>query len=478
MVDFKTDNFANTMSSLGGLRDKATGAEYRRRKRLTRQTIDVMYNQSELCAKAVDRIVGDAMAESPWSLAVPGWEPEQTTAYQASAEKDLHLSERVTQAAKWSRKYGACALLLPIRDGRKPSEPVDIAAIEQVTAPSSIPAHQIRPKAYDSAFGSPSYREFLSYEIQALSSAEPQRVVHADRVIMFEAIPQALETRLESLGIAGGSAWGPSVIQRFLDEFLREGSSRGHANAMLYTASLLVLQLQGIGNKMTTDEGRSEIRQSLNAIREALDTSGLLGIDASDKLVSVSRSFAGVPDILAADRDALGAALPFPRVIGMNEAQTGLRGGELSGEQALWFAQVRTYRTDQLAPVLLQLLRLYSYAQARPLPADAAIEWKPLWVPNETTQSETAHTNAKTDEIYRNMRVLGEKEIRGARFVEQTAGPIVVSGEQEIRKQSMYMEPALRIVEAVTAGKIPRDAGELMLAAGGFDVTLIGSAGR
>jgi phage-related protein (TIGR01555 family) len=466
------DNWANTLSSLGSIKDKSTGATFLRRRRLDRHMVETLVDQNEICNRAVYKIVNEAF-RSGWAFKDPDLEP-----FRLRLESELRLSEKLREAAGWSRLYGACVLALPITDGRKPTQPLNMSGVRAITTPNAIPAHQVDAETYDAAFGSPSYREILSYRIDSLSPRNPQHYVHASRCILFEPIKLPIESRIEQIG-GGGRAWGPSVLQRFYDELLRYGSSRAHADAMMYSASLLVIRMAGVADKMTTDEGAEEVKAGLTAIRESLDALGLLGLDKEDEVESVSHTFAGAPDLIAAQADALGAALPMPREIGMNMSETGLRGGEMSGPQALFFADCDAWRKDKIDPAIKKIARLAATAWGVDL-GDCEIAWSPLWVPDEKEQSETAERNAKTDFVYWEMGALGAREARHQRFIEGARGAIALEEDQagDIRRHAPHVGQALEIVTAVSAGTIPRDAGEQMLIAAGHSPLLLGSAGR
>lgn len=466
------DNWANTLASLGSVKDKSTGAEFRRRRKLHRYDLETLVDQNQICARVVWKIVDDAF-RSGWYFRDPDLEP-----FRLRLERELHLSQRMRQAAGWGRLYGAAVLVLPVYDGRRPDQPLDPLAVRSITAPSPIPAYQVEPDTYDAAFGSPTYREVLSYRIESLSPRMPLHYVHASRCVVFEPIKLPIESRIEALG-NGGSAWGPSVLQRIYDELLRYGSSRAHADAMMYSASILVLRMKGVADKITTDDGRRELREALAAIRQSLDGLGIAGLDANDDLQSVSHTFAGAPELIAAAHEALAAALPGPREIYLNESETGLRGGEMSGPQALHFADVDAWRRGEPTDAIMRIARLAARAWGVHV-GDCEIDWAPLWVPDEREQSEVAARNASTDRTYYEIGALGAREVRRQRFVEGERGAIALPAEDagEVRHAVPYLAPALDIVAAVAAGTIPRDAGEQMLIAGGYSPTCLGSAGQ
>ena len=465
------DNWASTLSSLGSIKDKSVGAEFRRRARLTRYQVEALVDQNQICARVVYKPVAEAFR--------PGWRfrDDALEPFRERLERELHASERVETAAGWARLYGACGLVLPVVDGRKPHQPLNPRTVRSVLPPTPIPAHQIEPLTYDAAFGSPTYREVLMYRVQSLSTRVPQHDVDASRVIVFEPIKLPIDSRIEQLGL-GVLGWGPSVLQRIYDELVRYGTARARADAMMYTASVLVLYMEHLSEQATTQGGREAIRANLQLINECMDSLGIAGLDGKDRLENVAHSFAGVPEVIAANESALAQALPFPREIGMNESPNGLRGGELSGAQALFFSDVDAWRRREAEPALLRIARLAATAWGVEYDS-LEIEWGDLWVPDEQAQSELAERNSRTDRTYYEIGALGAKEARTKRFVNGERGAITVEpeAEHEVRKTSPYLAPALEIVKAVEAGEIPRDSGHQMLLGGGFSPLWLGSAG-
>jgi hypothetical protein len=68
------DNWANTLSSLGSIKDKSTGATFLRRRRLDRHMVETLVDQNEICNRAVYKIVNEAF-RSGWAFKDPDLEP-------------------------------------------------------------------------------------------------------------------------------------------------------------------------------------------------------------------------------------------------------------------------------------------------------------------------------------------------------------------------------------------------------------------
>lgn len=466
----------NTLAALGSIRDKSSGIRPRRRPRLTRDQLVTLHDQNAIAYRVVHKLPDDAFA-TPWKIVADDVDEAALIAFRRYLDDVLELSKQVQLAIAWSRLYGAALLTLPISDGRQPHQPLDLLNVRQFYRPTPVSAPDVLPTMYDSAFGSPTYRQLLEYQVQSLGSHGVHKIHHS-RTLLFEPIQLPIEERLRGLGL-GHNGLGPSVLEQVYTEIALEGSARQSANAMLYTASILFVKLKGLADTLTAADGKKKVRENLLALREALDALGMLGLDEHDEIGSVDRSFAGAPDLLEKQLDAVGAALPMPREIGLNVSPNGLRGGELSGPRALWNAIVEGFRTAEIIPALVHLIRIASIAYKLPL-GDFKVEFDPLWIPDEREQAETASKNADTDRKYIDTGALSVREVRRQRFVLGNRGALSVdeADTENVQDRGMWLGPAVEIAKAVHAGELPRSAGAQLLVAGGFSPMLLGEAGK
>lgn len=475
----RLDDWQNTLATLGSVRDKATGITFGRRKRLRRRELESMYEQNPICARVVDKIADDAFREG-WEL-IDHDAPDNFDMQDLMQrlQTDLHIDARMDKAVRWSRLYGGAILALGIIDGRKVHESIDPENIQMFFPPTVIVAEDAPPLTYDAAFGSPTYREVLSYQVSGLiATQQPILEIHHSRVVKFEPIELPLEARIRTFTENNG--WGPSVLDRLFDDLGNEGSTRKHAVSMLYIASILYVKLVGLRDQLKQQGGEDHVRKVLSSLRANLDVLGLLGLDAEDDVASVQHTIQGLDRLIDKMRDALAAASDMPREILFNETPNGLRGGELSGAQDLWYATVGAFQEKVLTPALTRLLKLIFIAWRVPI-TKFSIRWKPLFTKSDETVAETQEKNSRTDETYHRMGVLSAGEIRQQRFVDGNLGQLDIAQEdagQTPGGSGTDILPALEIVKAVAAGEIPRDAGAQLLLAAGFSPMLLGSAGQ
>lgn len=431
------DDWAQLIGGLGSIRDKHVGIEFQRKRRLTRRQLEALYEQNPIAARVVDLIVDEALRE--------GWEFETVEhadpiALHERIQKEIQLDRGLEQAGKWSRLYGG-ALLIATTDA-KPQWPIGMQDV-RVAYPVAVESErQALPLKMDDVLGSPTYKRVTTYQVTTLSGASVD--MHASHAIPFEPIRLPVEAQREN---NSGSQWGPSVLGRMHDSLSRYGASYGYANAMLYTASILYVQFAGWREDYLKPGGRDILARKIADMRAGLDSLGLLGLDAEDKLASVSHSFAGTFEILDRMANQLAASADMPKEILFNESPAGLNAGSLSGPQEIWFAKVRSFQRLVLEPAIEHVLKIVFRAWG--IPGAFKIRWKPLWTRSEAADAELAAKNAATDKAYWEMGALSDGEIRENRFVKGNAGPIVVDADEE--PEALELVPGETAAEPVEA---------------------------
>lgn len=446
------DSWLNTQTGLGSVRDKSIGITFQRRSRLTREQLDALYEQNAVVARVVDRLPYDALREG-WELENvvmrDGGEPD-LPAIMSKCE-DMNLMPTLSKAVSWSRLYGGALVTLPAFDQQDPALPLDLGKVQDFYVPSVVSSNECRPYETDVAFGSPTYRKTISYEIDGI--VEGTIRVHHSRVIPFEPI----EMPIDSTNNYRNFGWGPSVIERIFDELARDGAGAQHATSMMFVASLLTLQLDGFKDAHKTAKGREQLRTLLQGVFERLSAAGLLALDKEDMLGATSLTLSGVHQVLDALRQRFAAAADMPKEIVFNESPAGLNAGELSGPQELWFAFVAAFQQRVLTPALNRLLEVAFAAWGLPIES-WTIKWRPLWTKSDTARSEIYTKDAAADAIYFQMGALTADEIRDWRFVQGRTGPIQLPQPEEAEPPALDFSDELEGYEIQLAPPSPAPA--------------------
>ncbi|HKY50032.1 MAG TPA: anti-CBASS Acb1 family protein [Candidatus Limnocylindria bacterium] len=415
----RADDWTQLVGGLGSIRDKHVGIEFKRRRRLTRRQLEALYEQNPLAARVVDLIVDEALRE--------GWEFETVEhadpiALHERIQKEIQLDRGLEQAGKWSRLYGGALLTVPT--DAKPQWPLGMQTYSTVYPVAVESDRNAIPLRTDDVLGSPTYKRTTVYQVTTLAGKTVD--MHASHAVPFEPIRLPVESQLENM--QGSLGWGPSVLGRLFDALSRYGASYSYANAMLYTASILYVQFSGWREDYLKPGGPAALERKIATMRAGLDSLGLLGLDADDKIASVSHSFAGTFEILDRMANMLAASADMPKEILFNESPAGLNAGELSGPQEIWFAKVRAFQRLVLEPAIEHVLKIVFAAWG--IGGAFKIRWKPLWTRSESADAELAAKNAATDKAYWEIGAVSDEEIRTNRFVKGNAGPIVVEPEK------------------------------------------------
>jgi len=485
----RLDDWQAMNATLGSIRDKSTGIDFKARTRLTKEQLNALYEQNPIAARIVDRPVDDAFRNG-WRLDKvvmrDDSEPPDAAALQERlddlAGEDQTFDTLIKRAVKWSRLFGASAVFLPTEDYDPGAHPVrrkleqPRGRIARLHPLAVLAAHEILPLQSDDAFGSPTFQRTLSYQLTA-ASRSPE--VHYTRLVTWEPIQLPAGVLHES-----GQRWGPSVLDRMFDTLGRSGSAQNHAVAQMYISSLLFLLLKGYRQDVKTSDGKTRMLKFLQDFQRSLNSLGVAHIDADDSVQAVTLDTRGSHELIRVLRDEVAAAGDQPREILFNESPSGLNAGELSGPQEIWFQRVAAMQEEDLAPRMAAIMRVAFEAWGLPI-RSFEIAWEPLWTKSEETTAASDSARAQTDRTYWEIGALSADEIRKNRFVEQRtalpelgelpADPLVLEpGPEDVEAQraatatAQSAAPALdaaqsaalmAIVEKVAGGAVPRDAG-------------------
>lgn len=455
MTEPRFDDYANAMTGLGTIRDKHTAVTFLRRRRLDRCTLEALYEQDPIVARIIDMPI-DTAFRTPFRVTSAAASPEQI----ATWLDDLQVTTQVIRLLKWGRLYGGALGMIPATGSGKPDQALTLREGVAVHPMAVVAADDAYPQYMDTAFGSRTYGRVLEYEVVALGSTSVR--LHWTRAITHEPIELPPDTLLRQ-----GRYWGPSIIERCFDALGKDGAAASSAAAMMYVASILLLRLKDLRTKLEADSEKT--RSALEKIRQNLDSLGLLALDKDDEASSLDLSATGAHDLVEKFRDRLAASVDgMPREILLNESPTGLRGGELSGAQALFFGYVGALRENVIEPILDRWIEIV--LRTRGLRDDWSVEWTPLWDPPPSEIAATDKTKAEAASLRTAAGVTSpdeEREALGLTGPADTAAaleldPMDVAAAESAASSPNAMDGAqvqglVAIAEKVTARLLTRE---------------------
>lgn len=424
----RVDSWYNEASGLGGSQDKVEGMSFRRRAPMTRDMLEALYEQHPIAARIVDRIVDDGTREGFDITGIKdaaGNEIEVDAKQLESWLDDYGVTAALRRAGKWSRLYGGAVITLAILDKLQPAEPAQPSPSTPLISVGVLSAEQARPLEQDVGIFSPTYGRVLSYQINGVS--QTTIVAHHTRAIPMEPVRLPLDSQ-QRMTAGTFPGWGPSVLERILDDMMRDGAAANHAVSMLFSASVMFAKLKNYVADRNAKDGKTRMNRIAADMRQILNAFKLLLLDADDEIGSHTVQLNGAPAILDAQRQRLAAAAEMPKEILFNESPAGLNAGQLSGPQEIWYARVGQWQEDEATPVL-DLILAAVFASKGIAAASWNVEWRPLFTKSDETAAETHSKNAAADQIYLDQGVVSADEVRTHRFVDGNAGPLEVAAE-------------------------------------------------
>lgn len=136
--------------------------------------------------------------------------------------------------------------------------------------------------------------------------------IHASRVVPVVVDDIPMDSGVVTM-VSSTTGWPPSWLEGIVNSLLSWREGEGSVDQLLRTVSLLVLELEGARDAMTSpDESeRDEFRALVDAIAENLRVSGVLALAPGDKLGQVGRSTGGVHDLMEGKRETFVADTGF-----------------------------------------------------------------------------------------------------------------------------------------------------------------------
>lgn len=414
------DSFANINTKLGTSKDKSSGGRIFDRGRLQCEALEVLYEQSALSARIIDRLVDDATREGFDLTSEESFDFAQTK----TELKNIQALENMADAWRWARLYGG-AILVPITDdGRKLEEPLVLEDVNHIQSLQVLESPDVIPQQFDPGLGQRAFRRPRFYNITANIPGRDRsesRKIHWSRVIRFDGV------KISPRRLAENNGWGPSVLDRILTEIQQLAESMKYAHNTLHEVSVMVLRIDGLRKKLAAGgKEKSDIGDAVAQMREMIDNLHTLAIDKNDEYVEVKRTVAGIADLTKLFIDALVRATDMPRTVLLGEQPGGLS-ANADSEIRAWFDFVRAQQQKTLTPAMNRLLEIQFAAMRNrnlEVPMEWTIKWTRLWQPTEKEQAETNKTQAEADAIHMEFGVTTNREVRERLIRDEELDPL------------------------------------------------------
>jgi phage-related protein (TIGR01555 family) len=408
----RNDSFANAMlgSGIRG-RDPLQNTFYKRDRMLTDQELARLYYNA-LVRKIID---------TPAEEAVKNWikikgDTEDCLAIQM--HDDLNTEEHFANGLRWSRLFGGSAVLMTINDGGTLEDELNEKNIMEIEALRVYDKREViinepmlmNDDPYSKNYGLPEW-----IQICPQSGGMPF-YVHRSRVLTFDGDPIPNDER------ARRSGWGLPTMQGLFDAIAHNDDSYSTGRLLLERMSQAIVMLNGLNEKIETDEGSEVVKQRLDLIDLARSIRNIMALDKEDEFKVFNVPLTNVPEMI--DRfgmfvSAL-ANIPYTMLFGRNTS--GLNSNDQSQLENFYsfVGRMQKRRLKGNVDRLTKLLMLSRNGLFKGIePKGWKVELCPLWVPSEKERAETEKlesdakkAKAETAKTYADINALDGSEVR------------------------------------------------------------------
>ena len=387
------DGFINSMTALGGTRDRNTHMAIRPGEFLQPTTLDVLYSESHFSATIVDGL--------PEQSFLKGIEiPEDTEGKLAKAVLEWQMLAKVEEAAAWGRLFGGALLVMGVEgDMAKPLDPdtMEAGSLEYLLVLDRMEFEKGDLGPDD---------EPLFY----VMTGGERTQIHASRCLFFGGVRTSKRIKERNGG------WDLSVLQKPYD-IIRDAETNWRSVVHLMSdASQAVFKVANLVD-MVAEGDLATLQARMEALQMSRSVARAITVDAEHEAfeqVGVA-NLDGAEALLEKTWLLVAAAARMPYTLLMGQSASGLSAtGE--GDQDNWFGSVNAYQKRVLGPGLTFAVKVIAAHAGIPFPDGLTITWPALKQESAQQQATTRKTVAETDAIYESMGAVLAEEIAKARW--------------------------------------------------------------
>lgn len=378
---------------------------------MSQQDCDNFYSADDSAQKVVDEIVDDGTRE--W-ITIKQMDEQLKTKVMARHDR-LMVREKFAEAWRLSRLHGG-SVIIPLFMGDSnilklaeplPENPGELKGL-LVLNRWEIQNDTLDEDIMSSNFGYPK-----TYTISPQSTAQNQGLaaakIHYTRVLRFEGayLPRRM--------FVTNNYWHDSVLNRAKDAIRDYNFAFDSGNAALGDFSVSKFKIKNLAELIAAGK-EAEIKQRLEIVSISKSLINAVCIDADgEDWQEVSRSLAGVPDVMAKSSQRMVAASKLPHTRMLGESPSGL-GATGRTEERNYYDYVAFRQELDLAKNVDKVLKFIINDVGGGQATDWSWEFKSLWQLTELEQADRYQKNAQGDQVYLQNQVLDASEIATSRF--------------------------------------------------------------
>lgn len=408
-VAAKFDAWQNIATKLGVQgKDARLEGNFVGRAPRSQQEIERLYEQDDIFPIAVDRIPEHGTRR--W-IRITGattktGRPDLDFSRALFEELESHDAQfKIFDLWRMHRLSGGSGLLLGVEDGRKPSEPLDLARVRKLKTLNVLSRWELFAGEIDRDPYSENYDQPLWYT--TINSAER---IHYSRVIRLPR--HMIASRRSHFAIQG---WDVPIVERVYDPIRQFGTLLGYIEAMFQDLVQGVLEMDGLAAALSADDGDEILIRRMQMISFARSMFNMVLVDKDEKYDRRNQAPTGLSDLVVRAMDRLAAATGMPLSILFGQPPTGLSTDDESGRRS-FYDSVATQQRRLLRKPITILCEVLLAATEGPFKGKSPDSWSfdflPLEEPNQNDDAQRRDLESQTEERLIGLGLLDRSEVR------------------------------------------------------------------
>ncbi len=394
-TDITQDSLTNLIAGLMDGRDKMSYNQYAWRKVVGREELTTMYRSNWLARKIVDAPAEDMTRE--WLTLET--KDESSKDKLEVAEKRFKLVTLLTTNLKWGRLFGGSALYISLA-GEDPATPLEVERIRRGALQGfiALDRHQLTvdKQSLPVDLNRPEYWRPEQYRLP-----RTQQNIHSSRLIFSDGALVPWDILSEQ------RFWHDSVLQPIYDELQRGDTVASGTASMFFEMCVDILKIEGLTNKLSTDQGTREVQKRLEVVNLAKSFNRMFLLDRADDYQQKMINFGGVGEVATMFLQRISGAADIPATRLLGQSPTGM---SATGESDIrnYYDALKAKQETILRPQVEKIYDVMAMSELGHPLKDLVIEFKPLWQLCEAERATAEKIRAETDQIYLMQGVIHE----------------------------------------------------------------------
>ncbi len=408
-AEMRADSWQNVAMGFGTSRDKTSGTNFGGPCiPLTDQECADLFQFDDIAGKIVAALPKEAFRDG---FCLTGLESEQVKAASDYLER-FALNQQCKTDAVWGRCFGLAATWIHVDDGKKPEEPLDLAAIRSVYKLVTVDKRHLQPfKWYTEGpkVGEPEL--YMLFIPTPHGVAQQAGVIHESRLViwpgdMTEAVAKIRRNNADY-----------SVLQKPYDALKSSGNTWKAIEILTTDANQAVYKIKNLWRMIASDPNQGEDSKSgsgqpsgalllrIRFMDLARSVSKAIVLDADgEEFERKASSFTGLADLSDRAWNRVAAAADMPVTILTGQAPAGLNATGAS-DLRWWYGRVASEQVQTYEPRVKRILQVLLSAQDSGVKLDeesfksVTITWKPLWAPSAAELQQMQLQWAQTGQV-------------------------------------------------------------------------------